>query len=149
MSVFALLASYHWATCVCLISVENWQARYSKVPWCLLVAFGITDHIIIAGHIRDRAWFSKPFAPLIRCASMRLITVVYLWQHVLHPFRFGRWLPEGLVSLLHLWLRHHTSWEREGYCGSNTATPHQKLPVALLLLKHWKPERGTEEEWER
>lgn len=121
-----------------------------QVPWCLLVAFGTTDHIIIAGHVRDRAWFSKPFAPLIRCASMRLITVVYLWQHVLHPFRFGRWLPEGVVSLLRLWLRHHTNWEGEGRYDSNTAMAHQKLPVAPLWFKQWQAEQETreEEEWE-
>lgn len=63
---------------------------------------------------------------------MRLITVVYLWQHVLHPLRFGWWLPEGVVSLLWLWLRHHMCHEKEGHYDSNTATAHQKLPVAPL-----------------
>ena len=133
---------------LCLISVENRQARCSEVPWCLLVAFGTADHIIIAGHIRDTAWFSKPFAPLIRCASMRLITVVYLWQHVLHPLRFGWRLPEGVVSLLWLWLRRHTSWEEEGLYDSNRATAIQKLPVAPVWLKLWGSQSRREGECE-
>lgn len=64
-----------------LISIENWQ---TIPPFALMlkIAFGVADHVIIAWQVRERAWFSKAHTPLIHCASVRLITVLYQEQHV-------------------------------------------------------------------
>ncbi len=99
--ISALLLLLHWASCLGLMSTENWQTAASNALM-LCLAFGIPDHIIIGWHNWDKAWFSKALAPLIRCASVRLITVVYQKQHAFHPpciLGGRRWKPERVVSL--------------------------------------------------
>ncbi len=138
--ISALLLLLHWASCLGLMSTENWQTAASNALM-LCLAFGIPDHIIIGWHNWDKAWFSKALAPLIRCASVRLITVVYQKQHAFHPpciLGGRRWKPERVVSLPFPSPRSTTNTRvtpRENDFDSSSVSAHHDSPVALLIKR--------------
>lgn len=135
--ISALLLPFHWASCLGLISTENWQTTASNALMFSL-AFGITDHIIIGWHNWDKAWFSKALAPLIRCASVRLITVVYQKQHAFHPLglRGGRrWKPKRVVSL------HCPSQTPEWHRGRKILTAQVCQPIMTRPWHFWLKEK--------
>lgn len=139
--ISALFLPFHRVSCLGLISRENWQTAASNaLMFCL--AFGITDHIIIGWHNRDKAWFSKALAPLIRCASVRLITVVYQKQHTFHPpldwgEGEGGW-RNGLCPSPQTRHKHQSDTKGERFWQLKCVKPIMTCPWHFWLKeKHW------------